>query len=719
MNRASLSAAALLGALCSGAWSHAAGAEEQSTGALDEIVITARHREEKLLEVPDTVRALTAEEIESAGINNVKDAVRMVSNAVIFADQQPGVQTVTLRGISQARGADSEQAFAFVVDGVTSPTIFSFTQDLYDIERLEVLKGPQGALYGRNAIGGAINVITRQPSNEFQVGAQASYAEGNETRFGGRLSGPIIADKLLFRLSGSYIDYDGQLDNVTLGAHPDFLEERGVRGQLEAKPTDALDISLRASWVDTEGGGAYNAPATAGAFGAAPDLIQEDHLGVATRELQDFSAKLDWETGIGTLTSITAYTDADTSLDQDLDFTGVSVAQALQFLRLYSWMQELRLSSPSEGALRWSFGGFVQDTDREIQTLVFINRNGPIGAAAMGPGGTGNPSVKDMANTADRTPMWDFESRAAFGSLDYDFTPQLTLTAGFRWDQETRDFFQAGAVISAGHKEFEEFQPKVSLAFKPSDALMVYGTYATGFRPGGFNPFIGYSPDGTYEEETTTNYEVGLKSAWLDRRLTFNLAAFYIESDNTQQRLLNVLRGQAEYFNIGDSEYQGAEAEVFFRATERLYLEATYGYTDSEITGINPAITNVGNIDPLTFIGNRVPRVNQNTASIAAQYEMPITGDLRLVLRGDYSHVGRGYWYLDNADQQEPYDIGNFRVSLRSAKWSVTGYVENAFDEEWHVTFNNTRFEGLLGGLNMYWPSPPRQVGLQISYDFL
>lgn len=701
--------------------SPASGAEQEGSSAdiIQEILVTARHREERLQDVPDTVRAITAEQIEDAGINNVADAVKMVSNAAIFADQQPGVQTVTLRGVSQARGADSEPAFSFVVDGVTSPTIFSFTQDLYDIERMEVLKGPQGALYGRNAIGGAINVITRQPTNEFQVGAQASFAQGSETRFSGRVSGPIIEDKLLFRVSGSHMDYDGQLYNTTLGVRPDFMRESSVRAQLEIKPADSLNISLRGSYVDTDGGAVYNGVTNSGAFGATPGLIQEDYLGRGGRELTDFSAKIDWDLGAVALTSVTAYTDVQTYGMQDLDFTGVSVAEGHQFVKLHSWMQELRLSSRANQSVRWSLGGFFQRTSRDIQTLVFVNRNGPLGAVFGGPGGVGDPATKDMFNSADRTPMWDFDAWSLFGSADFDLSSRVTLTAGFRWDREEREFFQAGAAVSSGQRDFEEFQPKVSLSFRATDDALLYATYSTGFRPGGFNPFVGHSPDGTYDEETTVNYEVGLKSSWFDRRLTLNLAGFYSESEGTHQRLLNVALGQAEYFNIGDTEYRGAEIELFARPTDAFSLEAAFGITDSEITSINPAISNVGGLDPRDFMGNRVPRVNYNSASLGAQYEFPLGGDLKLVARGDYRRTGRGYWYLDNVDVQKPYETANFRLSLKAPKWTVTGYVENAFDEQWHVTFNNARFEGLLGGIDIFWPSPRRQAGIQVSYEFL
>ncbi len=685
----------------------------------DEIIVTARKREERLQDVPETVHAFTEQAIADAGIEEVGDALTLVPNAQIFADQQPGVQTVTIRGISQSRGADSEQGFAFVVDGVTSPTIFSLTQDLYDIERIEILKGPQGALYGRNAIGGAINVITQQPTNDFQLGVNAGYAQGNEIRLGGRVSGALVPDRVLFRIAGSYTDFDGQIENVFLNRKVDFQREFSLRGQLELIPTDSLNISLRASHVNTDGGSTYNIATNAGSFGAIPGRIQEDHLGFAGRELTDLSMRVTWDLPFARLTSISAYTDVSTDLDQDLDFTSVSVAEALQFVSLDALMQELRLSSTGTGPFSWQFGAFYQRTNRDIRTVVEINANGPLGALVGGPGGTGNPASRDIRIRADRTPMWRFDSYAVFGMADYQISDQLKVSAGFRYDIEHRTFAQAGAQVSAGERTFREFQPTASLSYKPAPNVMLYATYATGFRPGGFNPFIGFSPDGTYDEETTRNYEVGIKSDLFDNRLRLNLSGFVIRSRGLQQRLLNLTTGQAEFFNIGNATFRGFEIEALARPASGLRLEGAVGFTDSEITSINPRITNVGGINPVTFIGNEAPRLNRYTLTLAGQYEAPVGNEISLMGRVEFRRTGRAFWYLDNTDAEPAYNTVDARLSLRSERrWSITAYVDNLFDEEWRVTFNNTRFEGLLGGINIAWPSPPRQIGLRLSYEF-
>lgn len=701
------------------AGSQPAAASAAETGGNDDIVVTARKREERLQDVPETVHAFTEQAIADAGIEDVGDALTLIPNAQIFADQQPGVQTVTIRGISQSRGADSEQGFAFVVDGVTSPTIFSLTQDLYDIERIEILKGPQGALYGRNAIGGAISVITQQPSNDFLLGVNGGFAEGNDIRIGGRVSGPLVRDHVLFRIAGSYTDYDGQIENIFLNRRVDFQREYSLRGQLELIPTDTLNISLRASHVNTEGGSTYNIATNAGSFGAIPGAIQEDHLGRAGRELTDLSMRIIWDLPFARLTSITAYTDVNTDLDQDLDFTSVSVAEALQFVFLDAWMQELRLSSTGTGPFSWQVGGFYQRTNRDIRTVVEINANGPLGALVGGPGGNGNPANKDIRVRADRIPMWQFDSYALFGMADYDITDRLRVSAGFRYDIEHRTFVQTGAQVSAGERTFREFQPTASLSFKPVPNVLLYATYATGFRPGGFNPFIGFSPDGTYDEETTQNYEIGIKSDLLDNRLRLNVSAFVIKSDGLQQRLLNLTTGQAEFFNIGNATFRGFEIEALARPAAGLRLEGGFGFTDSEITSINPRITNVGGINPLTFIGNEAPRLNRYTLTLAGQYEAPVANGISLMGRVEFRRTGRAFWYLDNADVEPAYNTVDARLSLRSdRRWSITAYVDNLFDEEWRVTFNNTRFEGLLGGINIAWPSPPRQIGVRLSYEF-
>ena len=218
--------------------------------SLEEIVVTSRKREERLQDVPDSISAFTSSAIENANIKSVADVTSLVPNLSIVQTQQPGVDFLVIRGIGQARNQDPP--VAVVIDGVQMTNAYALTQELIDIERIEVLKGPQGALYGRNAIGGAINIVTKKPGNELEGKIVGGVGNGGHWEAKGVLSGPIIKDKLFLRVAGSYEDFNGLINNVYLNHKVDFMTNRAFRGRLLFLPTDKLTLDFRASIQDLD-----------------------------------------------------------------------------------------------------------------------------------------------------------------------------------------------------------------------------------------------------------------------------------------------------------------------------------------------------------------------------------------------------------------------------------------------------------------------------------
>src|SRR5690606_19731562 len=223
---------ALMASVCGAALllTDAALAAEPNSGGIEEILVTSRKREERLQDVPDTISAFTSETIEGAGIRSVADVAEMVPNLSIVQTQQPGVDFLVIRGVGQAR--NQEPPVAMVIDGVQLTSSYGLTQELFDVERIEVLKGPQGALYGRNAIAGAINIVTKKPTNEFEGRLTAGVGNGFFWETSGALSGPIVEDRLLFRVAGSYQDFDGNIHNVTQNKDVNFFDTLALRGRL-------------------------------------------------------------------------------------------------------------------------------------------------------------------------------------------------------------------------------------------------------------------------------------------------------------------------------------------------------------------------------------------------------------------------------------------------------------------------------------------------------
>jgi iron complex outermembrane receptor protein len=252
---------------------------------------------------------------------------------------------------------------------VQSSIANTITQDLYDIERIEVLKGPQGSIYGRNAIGGAINIVTRQPTNVFSGRVLGTWGNGDDRRFGAQLSGPIVDDLLRFRVAGKYREFGGLIYGETIEENVDFEEVRTLRASLMLTPTDSLSMTLTASLDDIEAGAAYYVPySTLRALGRAdrdedeiskPRPVVLDHKGEATRRIKDVSLRIEWDTAIGTISSVSAFSTLDSYLDEDLDYTSLPLLTAIQDVDNEAISQELRLVSNAGGAFDWLAGSFL------------------------------------------------------------------------------------------------------------------------------------------------------------------------------------------------------------------------------------------------------------------------------------------------------------------------------------------------------------------------
>jgi len=680
----------------------------EPTFGLEEIVVTSRKRSENLSDIPDTVNAFSAQTIENAGIERIDDALALTPNFEIRNDQQPGVFTMTVRGVSQVR--NGEPPVAFVVDGVTLPSSNAFTQDLFDVERIEVLKGPQGALYGRNAIGGAIIVVTKDPTNEVEGFVKGRAGKGNDFRITGGVSGPIVEDKVLARIAGYYHNSDGLLDNVTVGDDADWEESGGVRGKVLFYATDQLTVDLRGSYNKLDGGSAYYVNTDSSFGGNATGIIQSDVAGVAHVKNWDLSAKIDWDTAAGRLTSITSYNDYRETNHQDIDWTPTSFLEGLLVTDVEGFTQEVRFTSNDDQPLRWFVGGFYQDADRFRLTHAFVNLNFVLL-------GDGDPANKFLVDAAVAPQVQDYKSYSLFGQVNYDITDNLELTLALRWDKDDRKDFQEnsapGGLLQEG--SFDELQPKASLAWHATEDWLFYATYARGYRPGGFNP--PNTIQQAYSSETLDSFELGFKADLADGRVRMNGAAFYIDYSDQQFFLLEVTPegGLVQLLANGDtSEAKGFELEVAAQVTEGLSVAAGFGYTDGKINDFGTAANFPGGTD--RFDGKTLPNTSKYSLNLAVQYVYPLTGEMDLVARADYKRQGKTYWALDNVDIEPAYDIVDLRLGVETDDWRVTGYVKNAFDEDYVVQSFIKEFSGFV--TDTAWPSKPVSWGVEAAYRF-
>ena len=665
---------------------------------IEEIIVTSRYRAERLFDVPDSITAFTVGDIERHRIERINRVASLTPNLRFSDDQEVGVSTLVIRGIRQNRGT-GQPPVSFRIDGVSATNNLLTTQELFDIESIDVLRGPQGALYGRNAIGGAILISTRQPTAAPEYGLRVSAAQGQDYTIAGSASGPITDESVLYRASFRIQDREGQLRNAYLdNQFVDYKESAAFRGRVVFKPSTKLTVDLRGHYLDQDGGSGYFMPGSEGflplpppdaplLFGNPTYEIQSNRIGESFVRSWETSAKIDYDLGWGTLTSVTSFTDVDSGNDQDLDQTLVEAIDIIVIDKSETLAQELRLVSNSDAALRWVAGVsyFTQDRFRSLATT-FLGFPVP-------------PAAQDL----------ELEDFAAFGNLSYDLTDDLELTLAFRYDEETpKDTTQGRS------ETFSELQPKASLAYNFREGLLGYVTVGKGFRAGGFNnlaPGSNFQPG--FDKESLISYEAGLKGTAPGGRVRGALSLFLIDYDDQQYFLFDQTGTQAN-INVKKSEITGGELEITAVPTDTFQIDFGLGFTSSEIKEYEdiPGVL----VPASEIIGRKVPGAPVWTLNLAMQHTKTLSSTLNLVSRLDFEHRDKTYWTLDNLDTQSAYDLTNLSFALESERWSTRLYVSNLFDEEYIEWFFAARFIGLPA--DIAWPSKPRQVGLEYSLRF-
>jgi iron complex outermembrane receptor protein len=704
------------------------------TAELDEVVVTARKRDESFQDVPVTMSVFTETLIRDAGIQRPSDFIQMVPNMTLVETQNAGNAFVVVRGISQAR--NSEPSVAVQVDGVLETNPAEFNRELFDIRQIEVLKGPQGALYGRNAIGGAIIVTTREPGDEFEASVKAGYGNESSLRGQANVSGPI-GDTMGFRASVNYYETDGFLDNVFLGEKADPVEDLSARLRFLWEPSDQFTGDLRLSMSNLDTKALYfviprdDEANPFSTFTTAPDAndvseqIQLDNPGVNERDIFNAALKLDFGVGDGTLTSVSAFNTTEELLTGDAyDFRPAanSIFMALfgtdlnqsQFLDVETYSQEIRYTSPTEGRFRWIAGAYFVHTDRFISTGNNVDDGTGVFPVYRVPRiGVPNPSFSFLADEQDN------DAWAVFANATIEVTDRFEIDAAIRYDEDKREnttitpeaFLPVGTPPgSSGQVRSEtwsEPQPKITLRYAPTESLAFYGGWSRGFRSGGFNQTgVGAVADANnvagvndlFEAEVAETFEVGMKSQFLDNRLNVNVSLFSTESENGYFFVFLAANSTQNLGNL-DADYEGAEIDLNWHVTDRFDVYASYGYTDSEITGME---------DP-TVIGNEAPLVSSDTYNLGLQYAWPVGGDLEFSIRSDYRHTGRTWWEPYNTTSRDPVDIVDGRIGLRSERWSATIWGRNLTDEEYNQEFSPGNF---------LFKALPIRYGVEFEYKF-
>lgn len=705
--------------------------DDASSFVIEEIVVTARLRSESLQEVPVTVNAFTAEEIEDAGIQRPNDYLSLVPNVTLVEAQNAGTTFLTIRGITQVR--NNEPPVAVSVDGMLQTSPNQFNQALLDLQQIEVLKGPQGALYGRNAIGGAINITTKQPNNDFQGRIQVGAGNGDHIQGQVSLSGPVAEDRLFYRLNGTWLDRGGYIENVFRGDQVDHIKETSLQVRLDWIINDTWSADVRAYYSNTRGGSLnYNWQAfdyeldvftfrAADANDAASVVYEMNNRGDNDRDIFEVALKLDYKADWGTFTSITAHNQLEEWYGSDQAPYSESLTQypfgpgipfdgiAQQYWDIDALSQEVRFSSSGDRKLRWLVGAYYVQTDRFISTPVVDDTGVGIVRIEREPTGPGQPTT--FSFLADDN---DNSAYALFGQLNYDVSEQFEASLALRYDEDSRaqivsPYNTTGSQGARREATFDKLQPKITLRYLATSRVNLFASYSEGFRSGQFNQ-LGTSAaaqaagiDGVFDivgQEETDAFELGLKAQFLGGRGKFDASLFNTSVKGQQYFLFFAPTSAQVLAGIDEVQLTGGELEFSAFLFDRLDVYAGYGFTNSEIEAYSVAPA---------YVGNDAPYVPDHTINLGFQYRQPLTDRVGLFLRTDFERRGRQYWDPDNSSARNDVDLVNVRFGLEGERWQVIAWSKNLADELYLAEF-------VLGGFVHL--APPRSYGLDFTYTF-
>jgi iron complex outermembrane recepter protein len=696
-------------------------ADTAGEGVLAEIIVTAQRREERLQDVPIAITAMSAEMLEQRNVQSVVDLQGTIPSLAFggFAGIT-GLALISLRGVAgQPLPVGASQATAVYLDGVylSKPDAAFF--GLKDIERLEVLRGPQGTLYGRNATAGAINIITRTPTTNPEGAIDVSYGNYDTFTGGGYLSGPI-GGHFSASLSGSAGQSDGHTRNTATGRMFGGGDNYSGRLKLRFDNEAGFDATLAGDYSETYSEDPYQVIGLVnGEQSFATETFASNIQDQAGSTVESGGASLVMNIAVSdqfTLTSVTSWRDYEYFTVYDIDASIASLVEPVALNNIDSWSQEVRGLYTGE-RLRATVGANYYEESGEYRQA-----NRPPGYTVAG--------LKAASAPYSKT---DFHTVAAFAQVEFDLTNSLTAVGGLRFNDETRDFLvdnsavpPLGTIVS-GTVSDSVWLPMLGLNLKASDDVLLYAKFSEGYQAPGYSAGSGPGrPANTFGPESLKAYEVGVKSQFLDRRMTLNGAIFYYDYEDLQVRSLTG-PGLAQVTNAGAASVKGAEVEFVVKPLEDLTLDAHVTYSkaiyESYCDGISPS-TPQGN-DPLC-VGTPTPSADRSdnalnqaplwTGGVGANYVVPMGAEMALALNANYSFESNSYYNATNEKQAST--DGWERLDARATFTLRNGldvyiYGRNLTDER-YVT-NGARLNAALifGTLN-----DPRTYGAGVKYAF-
>lgn len=672
---------------------------------VDQIIVTAEKRAVSAQRTAISIAAYDSDSLERSVLEDIYD-IGLRTPGVIVNKEIVG--KIYIRGIgTENLTMGGDPGVAVHTDGAYIARTSAANFDLHDVERVEVLRGPQGTLYGRNATGGSINIISKAPTDEFYAKAEFQYGSYDRTRFAGIVSGPL-SDKVQARLSFVKSDRDGFAENLFTGVPLDTEDLAMGRLRLRFLPTDAVTFDLIGEFsIDDskpapfkqlefsplfEGmNGAFDPPGLRPVSQESPVEEQQDQYGV--------TGIFNWDLSSVTLTSISSYRNVDFFAAFDGDAVDITFQNFSDDSASEQITQEIRLASNNESALEWILGGYYFH-DNGDQTISI-----PIPGFGF--------DILHIANIKT-------DAFAVFGQGTLKLTDSLNFTAGLRYSTEDKvadqfsDFGFIPPLNQSLSEDSDALTPRFAIEYFPHDNAMIYASATRGFKSGGFT-FNGFQSN--FDPEFVWAYEGGVKTQFADNRVQANLSAFYYDYSDLQVSKLENNAGVIT--NAADATIWGGEFEFITRPNEYFEFNAGLSYLNAQFDQFlteDPSNPLLGTID---LAGNRLTRSPEFSANLGAQFEYPVGHWGRAALRVDYQYQGKSFFTAFNRDlsAQQAFSLVNARLSLNdnNEKWQFAVFVKNAFDETY---FLNILESGVEAGKPEGFLAPPRTWGLQFSRAF-
>lgn len=629
---------------------------------LETVTVTAQKTEEDVQKVPISISVLNEYDIEDNGIRTVSNIANYVPNFQQFSVGGAGMYSPSMRGLVSDIHTLASPVGTYI-DGIPYTNTIGNDVTLEDIQRIEVLRGPQGTLYGKNAYAGVLNIITKKPDNEFNGKIKASFGSDEKREYSFSVNGPIIQDKFFAGISYKHYEKNGFIKNEYLNKWDDNRKDDAVKLILRTTPSDNLDISLISTYLKKDDGTTTVMPIN------APDLrkTNSDMQGYTRSKSLSHALKFEYALEDMDFSSVTTYKNYDDIRGTDYDYSPQQIAHSKVDGNYKNYSQEFKLNGKNDN-LKWLTGLYLE---RDKQNP-FFTRN-------------------DITTTKGQTQS---DSFGVFVNTNYNINNNLILIAGLRYDKdkvETKDYLNT----YKNDKSYSELSPKIGLEYLVNDNITSYVSATKGYKAGGYYMMAPANLK-SYDKETMWNYEVGLKSKSLDDRLKLSLALYYMDIKDMQVTS-NLTPFSAYISNAATATNKGLEIETSYQILDSLNLFANLGYSQIKFDKYQDALGN--------YSGNYNPYAPKYNYSFGAKYR----DDNGIFAQLNFN--GQSSFYTDKANnyKNDAYIIANAKIGYETEDYDIYLYCNNINDKKYDV-------EGYFNYYTML--SDPREIGLQLTYRF-